>query len=212
MASRTTKSFIAILEEQIRDQLRAEIRSEIRSEIRAEIEAETRKKSDHLATTGPAATSAAASAADRLATWLTANIDQVHFSSRKQARTGYASHQPHHSEKTQAAPRPAESAKSAKSISDPMAKVTSVEDLVRVELLRRNGAKLGDSFTRSELKAAWRKVALKTHPDRFTGADHATQLRTAAIFREVASAVADLEESLFSKNTSDDKSENKKAA
>ncbi|RYZ66999.1 MAG: hypothetical protein EOP05_18340, partial [Proteobacteria bacterium] len=63
------------------------------------------------------------------------------------------------------------------------------EQLCAIAILsRESGFTLESSFTEDQLKSAWRKAAMKTHPDRFAAEDQFKQIRMAAIFRELCEA------------------------
>jgi hypothetical protein len=166
-------------------QIRADLRAEIEAEVRAKLDRAERMRID--ADPGPAAPCAPLGAADRLEVWLSANVDKTFFPTTAKARREYG---------VKAAPSAKEIKRPEPRRQEPTITVTHLEDLCRLELLRRHGARLGETFTLSELKTAWRQAALKTHPDRFVQADSRTQTRMAAIFREIAATVEELE-SLF---------------
>jgi hypothetical protein len=189
------KSFYEVLE------------SQIRAELRAEFEAQYQEQR-HSNVRETASTSALEGAQGRLETWLVSHVEKTHFSRGEFGRRAYGNNanrrdarnarsvprpmpaltKPSDSKKkTEAAPRPPSSA-------DHIVRyeARTLEELCLVELLRRHGAEIGDSFTTQELKTAWRKVALKTHPDRFTQADPVTQKLMAEQFRAITEAYGDL--------------------
>lgn len=72
---------------------------------------------------------------------------------------------------------------------EPRITLDNVENLIAAELIRRHsGCQFGETLSRSELKSAWRKAALKTHPDRFCQADPTTQARMNLVFSELTKA------------------------
>ncbi len=145
------RSFIEILEDEIREDLKREMREELEFARRP-----VNPQAIH--------------AAGRLETWLASHVGPVTF---KAARKPYGE-----PPKRQSPPPP-----------PPTRAPETTEEMVAVALLSRHaGHALSERFTEAELKTVWRKAALKTHPDRFTGADSVTLMRATALFRELASA------------------------
>jgi DnaJ domain len=191
-ATTGSKSFIEVLE--------AEIRADLRKEIEAEVLARFGQASQptHQGSKTSPAGSQAVHAAGRLETWLATNMGRTTFA-RPQAFRSYGSapkaasgSTAHATSKAQA--QTAEHAGFAQKASPASADVTrrtaaTPEELCALELFNRiSGSKLGTSFTEDEIKTAWRKAALKTHPDRFASEDQITQARMSAIFRELCEA------------------------
>lgn len=171
------KLFYEILEEQLRSELRKELEAEIRAELEARPRTSpTADQSELLKHEG---------ARGRIETWLATNVKQTTFAARRPGFQGYRIETARPKAQYVAQPK---AEKEPELKIEPRYQATSIEDLCRLELLRRNGARIADAFTEHELKTAWRKAALKTHPDRFAQADHATQLRMSALFRELAEA------------------------
>jgi hypothetical protein len=160
------KSFIEILEDEIRADLKRELRSEIQAELQAELDGHTTRPRAR----GPQ-NPHAIHAAGRLETWLASHVGPITF-------------------KTNRKPYGASAGATARTRSAPVIHTAeTTEETLAIELLSRHaGRRLDTRYTADELKSVWRKAALKTHPDRFAGADHATVLRATALFRELAAA------------------------
>lgn len=170
-----SKSFIEVLEEQIRTDLRREVEAEVRAEMEAKAKSST----------GPGSRRSAFKA-ESLETWLATHVSRSSFAKR----AAYAKPSPAETTKASA---PVENARpdSTEDVTTRVqtARATSAEELCALELLVRNsGAKLRPEFTEAELKSVWRRAALKTHPDRFCGEERIIQVQKAALFRELASA------------------------
>jgi hypothetical protein len=162
MQATNTKSFIEVLED------------EIRTDLRKEIEAEMTGRN------GERAPSAAVHAAGRLETWLASHVGPVTFKTAKKNAYGA----PKARAKAPVAAIHAISASSPRVFT-----ATTPAELFALELLNRQSPiALNISFTEDELKSVWRKAALKTHPDRFAAADQITQTRMTVLFRELATA------------------------
>ena len=178
--AQTSKSFFEVLEDQIRTDLRREIEAEVRAEQERHANLQQRVRAE--------------AEAGRLATWLATHTGAFSFA----RRSPYAANTVKRGatqETASLADSPAGSlaippvAPPTMAPKEPTVVLTTVEDLCALELIARNGGKkLATTLTESELKAAWRRAALKTHPDRFTGSDTLVQMRQAALFREIASA------------------------
>ncbi len=168
-SARDSKSFIEVLE--------AEIRADLRQEIEAEVQARYGLAS---APAGEHAPSAAVHAAGRLETWLASHVGPITFSRTAGAQKVYGSPK-------KRAPAPPIVLKIEASA--PTFTATTSAEFFAIEILNQQSAsKLAVSFTEDGLKAVWRKAALKTHPDRFAGADEITQTRMTVLFRELAEA------------------------
>lgn len=188
MQATGAKSFIEMLEDEIRQDLRSEIEAEVLARFGRLDQDSTAK-----------APSAASSAAGRLETWLASNMGRTTFARPQAAARSYnvkpgasASTTAPGAAPSQSAARPQlESTQAASQTTKSAAKfqATTAEQLIAVELLARHSGKALDAtFTEDELKSVWRKAALKTHPDRFAGEDQIKQLRMATLFRELSSA------------------------
>ena len=179
-ATTGSKSFIEVLEAEIRNDLRQEIEAEVLSRygIKAEGSAQ-----------GPVADqvgSAAVHAAGRLETWLASNMGRTTFNRNQAAARSY-------NVKPAAAAKASSTKESAPKTAAPKASPTftaeTAEQLCAIAILsRESGFTLESSFTEDQLKSAWRKAAMKTHPDRFANEDQFKQMRMAAIFRELCEA------------------------
>lgn len=175
---RDSKSFIEVLE--------AEIRADLRKEIEAEVLA--RLGGAAHASTGRPSTleSRETQAAGRFETWLAANVGPITFNRKQTAQARYTG-QPR--AKTAEPRTTATPAPTAQPAAPTRFHATTAADLFAIEILNRQSpTALGASFTEDELKAVWRKAALKTHPDRFVGSDAITQTRMTVLFRELAEA------------------------
>ena len=174
---RQAKSFIEVLEEQIREDLRDELRAELREELRAELldhRSPGPKTKDHPAP------------GELSETWLAANVSKSFFrrakiatSSYRKAATAAPKAEPHAKQESPER-RPTEPVR--------MRAITS-EELFALELLERTcGGKLPSCFSEAQLKTAWRRAALNTHPDRHTAADRETQKQMGETFAQIALA------------------------
>ncbi len=155
--------------------MRTDLRREIEAEVRAELKAEAT----------PARPEAIRNErlADRLETWLAANVGRVSFARRP-------AYDAPKSKPASPPPPKVETPRAA----EPTVRATTVEDMCALELLLRvSGSKLQSEFTASQLKGVWRRAALKTHPDRFANEDRLVQMQKAALFRELASAYEHLQ-------------------
>jgi hypothetical protein len=169
-----SKSFIEILEDQIRQDLRSEIRREIEQEMKNANKPHDESVSDSRT---------AASMSGRVESWLAANIGKTVFGRPQQARQAYRTGAPRKETRPTEPPPPQEPPK------EPTFTPRCVEELMAVEIIRRqSGVKLASSFTENELKSAWRRAALKTHPDLCSQADALTQAKAHAHFQELVAA------------------------
>jgi hypothetical protein len=163
----TEKSFFEVLEEQMRTEIRAELEREFAAK-----QMSTKPVNGEIFR--------ADAKAGQFQTWVAAHIEKTYFTPSTKKAYGSptpktARSQTRAEQKTTASPRPA--------------RELTLEQLVSLELVRRHsGVFIEENFTESELKGAWRKAALKTHPDRFENADQITQARAAALFRELTGA------------------------
>ena len=165
------KSFFEVLEEQIRNELREEIRKELASE-------------QHGGPRRPSPETAVASGAmGRLETWLSTRLAPQRFARQGDARRAYG---------TPAGRKPVSETRHSTPIAltgERRFHASSSEEHLALELLRKYGEpRLTNEFTLTEIKSAWRRAALKTHPDRFSQADVITQARQGALFRELCDA------------------------
>jgi hypothetical protein len=67
----------------------------------------------------------------------------------------------------------------------PRAHELDAMDIAALEFFRRNGVGLNSGFAAEELKSAYRKLALKFHPDRHVDGDELTRTRFAEMFHQV---------------------------
>ena len=163
------KSFIEVLEDQVRKQLRDQIRREIELEF-----AQANRTASEI--------DLQAARAGRFETWLASNVETTVFANKFSAKRAYGSAP----KKTAQQTRPTA-----------YARTLTLEQSVSLELLRRHaGVEIGDNFSELELKGAWRKAALKSHPDRVATSDIITQTKAAALFTELTTAYEMLQAAL----------------
>ncbi len=176
-ASQSSKSFIEVLE--------AEIRADLRKEIEAEVQSRYGVAPGSRTSPYEVAPSAAVHAAGRLETWLASHVGPITFA--RSSRTAYGSS----AKRSTPAPESVLSKPAAQPNASTVVRfsASTAAELFAIEILNRQSpTPLASAFTEDELKAVWRKAALKTHPDRFAGADQITQTRMTVLFRELAEA------------------------
>ena len=181
------KTFFEVLEEQIRSELRSEIEAEIHSQLRAKL--------GQVAPAGQETGTVRQASSDltgRLETWLATRLETTVFASRAAGAKAYGG-QPKAGKTgaTSAQPVRALTGQTPAKAQD-LFKPEAIADLCAAELLRRYGGRLGEEFSEGQLKTAWRKAALQTHPDRFAQSDAITQARMAIAFRELCNAYEQL--------------------
>lgn len=184
------KSFIEILEREIRDRLRAELRSELRAELAAELGGGLR--AEQQAAEGFLHNAVFPAPSEILDAWLTGRVDKTTFANRK----AYSAYRPrvaaHAGDGASQKPPPPPSSRSsadAIAVSPTTPQHIDARDLIS----RHSGSALGARFTRSQLKKAWRKAALRSHPDRYAQADSKTQARMRALFVSLSAAYETLD-------------------
>jgi hypothetical protein len=179
-----TKSFIEILEEQIRTDLRREIEAEVRSEFEAKTQGSSANSKKGQA--GPATENMIPTE------WLLHRLGKTFFNASTTAQKTYqrAYQAKGVTQAAQPAPQAKEAAQTPARSTEPTRYTpTTLQEICALELIRRtSGVSIGDSYTEMELKTAWRKAARKTHPDLFAQADQITQMRMSVLFRELAEA------------------------
>lgn len=185
MQATAQKSFIQLLEDEIRNDLRREIEAEVMKRYGPGLGQDTSTD------TSAQAPSQAVHAAGRLETWLASNMGRTVFSRAQAGSRSYNVKTANGSAAkatTESAPTQATSRVQTNGTVFRFTATTS-EQLVAAQLLARHAQKtLSETFSADELKTVWRKAALQTHPDRFAGEDQITQVRMAAIFRELCDA------------------------
>ena len=158
----TEKSFFEVLEEQMRNEIRAELEREFTAKQKA-------SKPVDLAE----------AKAGQFQTWIASHVEKTYFTPSAKKAYGSTARKGQEAPRASAAPR---------SQTRPSRELT-LEQILSLELVRRHsGVFLEENFNESELKSAWRRAALKSHPDRFEGADQITQARATALFRELSKA------------------------
>lgn len=179
------KSFIEVLEEQIRLDLRKEIEAEVRASFAKEMANEAR---------GPEPqTTAPSSPKERLDGWLSVHLKRFSFQ-HQAASSPYPRRTPPPTPQGSKSPETSP----PQQASPPRSQAQTFEELCALELLRRHsGGKLPECFSEAELKSAWRHAALKTHPDRHIGENHSVQAQAAALFRELQLAYTVLSETFI---------------
>jgi hypothetical protein len=192
------KSFIEILEQEIRKDLREEIETQVRKEMQAE-----KRQAPHAysyASEQDSGHTPESKVAEGLETWLAANVEKIFFPRAQAARHSYKSSAPKSSASKSSAAKPSQPTSSTSMTPDlgtssvQRRSAKTFEAACAFELLKRHsGVGMPEAFSMMELKGAWRKAALKSHPDRFAQSDQVTQARAAALFRELASAFEILE-------------------
>lgn len=177
MQTTASKSFIEVLENEIRADLRKEIEAELMLRYAGVAGPTTNGSTER-------APSAAVHAAGRLETWLASHVGPITFKTGR----GYGPSPKPRS--TTASVTAAHTSPSAiKATSSPTFTAKTAAELFALEILNaQSPTALAVTFTETELRAVWRKAALKTHPDRFASADEITQLRMTVLFRELADA------------------------
>lgn len=165
--------------------LREEIEKELRSEIRKELEAEL--KSSTNPTHSPSQTAPHPHA--YFETWLAANATQATFNSAPKAKAAYGSSKRREQPTQETAKQTAQDfPREQKETAEVVFSLSQPEDICAAELLARHSGVDLSKLTEGKLKTAWRKAALKTHPDRYTDADQLTQSRMSAQFRSLSEA------------------------
>ena len=176
--------------------LEAELRKEIRAELLAEFGG---GEALDAATPAPSPT---LSAAERMELWLSANSGvRVFKNTRKQEYKGGTSN----FDNSHAARAPApvtqptvldavrEAVIAAQGFVDDAVKPAvrpahelDVMDIAALEFFRRNGVSLRENFDESDLKSAYRKLALKFHPDRHANASAFERKRCGELFSQAS--------------------------
>ncbi len=164
-------NFMDVLAEELRKDLRADVRAELLAELGLEPAAAARELFPSPAT----------SARERLDLWLSAKFGAKSMGAAKTARS-YPKTAAHED------PRPGKAATGARPATDEGPRTThalDAEDHAALEFFRREGRPLTDDYTEFELKAAYRKLALKLHPDAHAGEDERDRHRWAARFQQL---------------------------
>lgn len=179
--NKDSPSFYEILEARVRTDLRKEIETEVRAELK-------RPVSSIMSSPRPFSETS-----DPLETWLASRLSTTFFfADNTRARRTYRASTPR-SGTTQTRINDQDTTQATAEKASRRASATSAADLCRLELFRRHGASIATTFSENDLRRAWHKAALQTHPDRFAQDDAVTQARMATIFRELADAYADLQ-------------------
>ena len=177
------KEFIEVLEAQIRAELRDELEKELANELRQDRHIHAHRE----------AFNAQGEITD---TWLAVNTQKTIFIRKNAARQAYYHEPKSQRPQRRAAPESQNmntSQKTNPKTNDEWVKVTTTEGLMALELLIRHGSGVGMETNRvrlSDLKAMWRRAALKVHPDRHAHADSEHQAQMSALFRQLTDAYA----------------------
>ena len=173
------KSFVEILGEAIEKDLRAELRRELEAEL---------KSSSGETKASQASSQTNAHTHAYFETWLAANATQSTFNSAPKAKSAYGTSKRPESpkQKTETASQTATQEKQEPA--EAVITLSLMEDVCAAELLARHSGIDLSKLTESKLKNAWRKAALKTHPDRYSQADQVTQARMSTQFRSLSEA------------------------
>ena len=170
------KSFIEVLEDKMRNQLRDQIRREIENEF-----ATAHRTASEI--------DLQAARAGRFETWLATNVETTVFANKFSAKRAYGS------APQKSAPKFTKQTRQTRQTSS--ARKLTLEQSVSLELLRRHaGVEIREDFSELELKGAWRKAALKSHPDRVATSDIIAQTKAAALFTELTTAYEMLQTAL----------------
>lgn len=74
---------------------------------------------------------------------------------------------------------------------------TTIEQTIALEFFRREGSPLASTFSESDLKTEFRKIALRIHPDRHTGASLEQLKSLSARFQTLVESAEILEATLL---------------
>lgn len=200
------KSFIEVLQDQIREDLRLEIREEMAAELAAEIRAQESKFSNSPNSKGKEFTSTS----ELSATWLAANVEKSFFRPLKLANQAYrqtsnkktrqTSNIPHD---VKPLPKPFQNRSDnvieflqinlkenqQEGHKESLRKAVKPEEVCALELIaRHSGFNFDTLFSKVDLKKAWRIAALKTHPDRHAELNPSRKANQGVVFGELAQA------------------------
>lgn len=179
-------SFIDVLAEELRKDLRDDMKEKIRDEVRSELirefglsEAEARASNE--IPPGPV------SARERLELWLSANLSiGASRASNVRAATRPARGYQNETRRNEVPKSAPIQNRSESPKAEPRkAHLLDVEDTAAIEFFRREGCELSTDFTVGELKTAYRKLALKLHPDRHSGDDEVARRRWDLRFQQL---------------------------
>lgn len=148
--------------------------NELRKEIRAEVEAELSiARAGNVF--GPAARIESSHKAESVELWLNLRMGGAvasgNFGARASAYQQSARQQPARSADHQpTAIRQLPSARKTEVKAERKGTATTIEQTIALEFFGREGSALAATFTETELKSEFRKIALRIHPDRHTSA------------------------------------------
>ena len=182
------KSFIEILEERIRKEIELEYEGELKSASKSDLTNHSGRATgaDFKELRGPAKIAARA---DRLEVWLATNLEKSEFKNPGKGHKSYASS----AQRRNSSVSPHARAQQAQRV--PPRSFTA-DEICALELLQIEcNIHFSNDFSQSDLKAAWRKAALLTHPDRYAQANTTIQAAMAQKFTALATAFQVLENS-----------------
>lgn len=202
------------------------LEAELRKEIQAEFEESNQAKSE-FTSESKLKSQSGCSAYERLELWLNARVSpRVGETSRPAAFSGYRTQAKLKSEHVGSSEPVSARARVSEAVAEAVAAAhefvstaanefvsaqtepksvshnLDVMDIAALEFFRRNGVSLKESFDESDLKSAYRKLALKFHPDRHTGADEVTRARCNEMFTQATEQTKRLSRHLNSTSAS----------
>jgi hypothetical protein len=197
------RSFIEVLEAELREQIRSELIAELglphvaspsRDLPSRDLPSYETVAHEHLQlwlnTNQPAHATGAARPRRARASAYTAYKRATHESHRSPAESPA---EPPAEARGQAAQGPAKQAGHATQTQGPEDKTHARRlheldtiDIVALEFFRRQGAILPENFSEAELKSAYRKIAMRVHPDRHVGTADAERTHWGEIFAELS--------------------------
>ncbi|MCM2282484.1 MAG: hypothetical protein NDI61_11640 [Bdellovibrionaceae bacterium] len=199
--SRKPLSFMEILESELRKSLRNELRDELRAELRAELLRNRPAEASEFVQerfelwlnakfTGPARATTQAthpSANHRRHPYPARATDRRHPNPSSSAPSEVTPTMTATSASvTDSAPEPITESMTD-SVTEPTPRIAhtlDAEDVAALEFFRRHGTALPCDFTQDELKLAFRRLALRFHPDRHALAPESERRQLTILFQE----------------------------
>lgn len=181
-----TRNFMEILEAELRKEIREEIRQEVLRELGLGSEEDVRTQTTPHPTTEPSP-SAAVSARERLELWLSTT-----FAAPKSAPP----RRPYRMRPNTSSTQPSESPQQTETEATIRLRRhhdLDAQDIAALEFFRRHGSVLTHDFSEDELKSAFRRLALKFHPDRHASASDAERKEFGALFQDTLTQTRRLE-------------------